>query len=201
MIGIELKLLLIFLELVQLKQILIHIENHQILIRHLDPVLVFQNIQILQLTIQYVELGLQVAYLLIILNLLTIKQKILLGKHRISSRICDQFRLASMNLRDVLLALVVLAGLLVFLQLFSEAQFLGFAIIQSLYLIKSLNHLRVFLNLALALGHINIAPEHEAATAAAPRIPPIRLDSLAVAAVPVPPVADVLVAGDVRESQ
>lgn len=72
---------------------------------------------------------------------------------------------------------------------------------KSLYLIECLYELCVLFYLALALAHIDIAPEDEPAATTASSISPEGLDRLPVPPVPVPPMPDILIAGHVREAE
>ena len=59
---IQMELLLVLLQLVEFEEVLIHIEYHQILIRDFDTVLILENIETLEFTVQNIELGLQFHY-------------------------------------------------------------------------------------------------------------------------------------------
>ena len=85
--------------------------------------------------------------------------------------------------------------------IFSLGKFLRLTIAEALDFVEGLDELGVLLDFAFALADVDIAPEDEAASAAAACILPISLDCLPIAPVPIPPVPNVLVAGYIRQTE
>ena len=110
----------------------------------------------------------------------------------VAGRLGDRLLLATVDLRYVVKRLSIGRKLT-----FSLGKFLRLTIAEALDFVEGLDEFGVLFDFAFALADVDVAPEDEAASAAAACILPISLDCLPITPVPIPPVPNVLVAGHV----